>query len=127
MSFIFVQEDLERSDAPALSAFLAKLAHVCQCGVRSDEQHTLTDGRASCHFDDFPVLGFALTFFLLHGTTCLLLDHPFDVVVMCPQVGSAEVGVYPPLVIGREFGHDVDFGLADVTHVLGYSPVMSLA
>ena len=47
--------------------------------------------------------------------------------VMCPQVGSAEVGIYPPLVIGREFGHDVDFGLADVTHVLGCSPVMSLA
>ena len=43
MSFIFVQEDLQRSNTPALFALLAKFMHICQCGVRSDEQYPLTD------------------------------------------------------------------------------------
>nr|WP_227461798.1 hypothetical protein [Odoribacter sp. OF09-27XD] len=41
------------------------------------------------------------------------------------QVRVAEAGIYPLLVVGREFGNDVDFGLADVTHILGSSSVMS--
>ena len=44
MPLVLVQEDLKRSDALTLLAFLTKLAHICQCGVRSDEQDTLTDG-----------------------------------------------------------------------------------
>ena len=127
MPFIFVQEDLKRSDAPASLAFFAKFLYVCQCGVRFDEQHTLTDRRASCHFYDFSVLPFALTLFLLHGTTCLLLYHPFDVVVVRLQIRIAEVRVYPLLVVGREFGHNVDSGLSDITHILGSPPVVSLA
>ena len=35
VSLVLVQEDLKRSDAPTLLAFLTKLAHICQCGVRS--------------------------------------------------------------------------------------------
>ena len=127
MSFIFVQEDLQRSNTPALFALLAKFMHICQCGVRSDEQHPLTDRWTPCHLDDFSVLAFAFTFFLLHGTSGLFLDHPFDVVVMCPQFGSAEAGIYPLFVVGWEFRNDIDFGLADVTHILGSPTVMSLA
>ena len=59
VSLVLVQEDLERSDAPASLALLAKLAHICQCRVRSDEQHALTDWRASSHLGDFPVLAFS--------------------------------------------------------------------
>ena len=125
MPFILVQEDLERCDTPSPLAFLAKLSYIRQCRVRSDEQHALTDWRASCHFDDFPVLPFAFTLLLLHGTTGLFLDHPFDIVIVCLQFGVAEVGVYPLLIWGCEFGHDVDFGLADIAHVLGRSPIMS--
>ena len=66
MPLVLVQEDLKRSDAPTLLALLTKFLHVCQCGVRFDEQHTLTDGRASRHFYDFSVLPFAFTLFLLH-------------------------------------------------------------
>ena len=44
MPFVFVQEDLEWCDAPAFLALLAKFMHICQCGVRSDEQYTLTYG-----------------------------------------------------------------------------------
>lgn len=54
MPLVLMQEDLKRSDAPTLLALLTKFLHVCQCGVRFDEQHTLTDGRASRHFYDFP-------------------------------------------------------------------------
>ena len=43
MPLVLVQEDLERCDAPASLALLAKFLYVCQCRVRSDEQHTLTD------------------------------------------------------------------------------------
>ena len=127
MPLVLVQEDLERCDAPASLAFLAKFLHVCQCRVRSDEQHALTDWRTSRHFDDFPVLPFAFTFLLLHGTTGLFLDHPLDVVIVRLQFGVAKVGVYPLLVIGSEFGYDVNFGFADIAHVLGCSSVMSLA
>ena len=35
--------------------------------------------------------------------------------------------IYPLLVIGREFGNDIDFGVPDVTHVFGSPAVMSLA
>ena len=127
MPFIFVQEELKRSDAPTSLAFLAKFLHVCQCGVWFDEQHTLTDGWASCHFDNLAVLSFAFTLFLLHGTTCLFLYHPFDVVVVRLQVGVAEVPVYPLIVVSGEFRHDVDFGCTDITHILGSPSVMSLA
>ena len=96
-----------------------------KCRVRSDEQHTLTDWRASRHLSYLSVLALAFTFPFLHGTTGLFLDHPFDVVIVRLQVGIAEAGVYPLLIIGSEFGHDVNFGLADITHVLGCSPVMS--
>ena len=125
MTLVFVQENLKRCDAPSSLTFLAKLAHICQCGVRPDEQDTLTDWRTSCHFDDFAVLPSAFPFFLLHGTTSLFLDHLFDIVIVRLQVGVAEAGVYPLLVVGREFRHNVDFGLTDITHVLGCSPVMS--
>jgi hypothetical protein len=127
MSFIFVQEDLQRSNTPALFALLAKFTHICQCGVWPDEQYTFTDWRTSCHFDYFAVLAFAFTLFLLHGTTCLFLDHAFDVIIVRPQVGSAEAGIYPLFVVDREFRNDIDFGLADVTHILGSPTVMSLA
>ena len=43
------------------------------------------------------------------------------------QVGIAEARVYPLLVTGSQFGHDVDLRLADIAHVLGSSPVMSPA
>ena len=127
MPLVFMQEDLERCDAPASLAFLAKFLHVCQCRVRSDEQHALTDWRASSHLGYLSVLSLAFTFLFLHGTTCLFLDHPLDVVIVRLQVGIAEAGIYPLLIIGSEFGHDVDFGLADIAHILGSSPVMSLA
>ena len=127
MPFVLVQEDLERSDAPASPALLAKLAYICQCRVRSDEQHALTDWRASRHLGNFPVLAFAFTLLLLHRTTCLFLDHTFDVVIVRLQVGIAEARVYPLLVTGSQFGHDVDLRLADIAHVLGSSPVMSPA
>ena len=50
-----------------------------------------------------------------------------DVVIVRLQVGIAEAGIYPLLIIGSEFGHDVDFGLADIAHILGSPSVMSLA
>ena len=127
MPLVFVQEDLERCDAPTSLAFLAKLVHVCQCRVRSDEQHALTDWRASRHLDYLSVLSLAFTLLFLHGTTCLFLDHLLDVVIVRLQVGIAEAGIYPLLIIGSEFGHDVDFGLADIAHILGSPSVMSLA
>ena len=40
---------------------------------------------------------------------------------------TAEARVYPLLVIGSQFGYNVDSGLADIAHVLGSSPVMSPA
>ena len=120
-----MQEDLEGSDAPASPALLAKLANICQCRVRSDEQHALTDWRASSHLGNFPVLAFAFTLLLLHRTACLFLDHPLDVVIVRLQIGITEARVYPLLVTGSQFGHDVDLRLADIAHVLGSSPVMS--
>lgn len=125
MSLVLVQEDLEGSDAPASPALLAKLANICQCRVRSDEQHALTDWRASSHLGNFPVLAFAFTLLLLHRTACLFLDHPLDVVIVRLQIGITEARVYPLLVTGSQFGHDVDLRLADIAHVLGSSPVMS--
>ena len=62
-----------------------------------------------------------------HGTTCLFLDHLLDVVIVRLQVGIAEAGIYPLLIIGSEFGHNVNLGLADITHVLGTPSIMSLA
>lgn len=99
---ILVQEDLERSDAPASLALLAKLAYICQCRVRSDEQHALTDWRASRQLGDFSVPAFAFTLLLLHRTSCLFLDHPLDVVIVRLQVGIAEAWVYPLFVIRGE-------------------------
>ena len=101
--------------------------HICQCGVRSDEQYSLTYGGTSCHFDNLAVLPFALTLLFLHGTTSLFLDHPFDVLIVRLQFGTAEVRVYPLLVIRREFGYHIYLGFSDVAHILGSSPVMSLA
>ena len=75
----------------------------------------------------FAVLSFAFTLFLLHGTTCLFLYHPFDVVVVRLQVWAAEVRVYPLLVVSREFGHNVDFGFTDITHIFGSPSIVSLA
>jgi len=124
---VLVQEDLERSDSPTSLALLAKLTYICQCRVRSDEQHALTDWRASRHLGDFPVPAFAFTLLLLHRTSCLFLDHSLDVVIVRLQVGVAEARVYPLLVTGSQFGHDVDLRLADIAHVLGSSPVMSPA
>ena len=43
------------------------------------------------------------------------------------QTDIAEVRIYPLLVIGREFGNDINFGVPDVTHVFGSPAVMSLA
>ncbi len=43
------------------------------------------------------------------------------------QSDIAETGIYSLLVIGREFGYDIDFGVPDVTHVFGSPAVMSLA
>ena len=63
----------------------------------------------------------------LHGTTCLFLYHPFDVVVVRLQVWAAEVRVYPLLVVSREFGHNVDFGFTDITHIFGSPSIVSLA
>ena len=63
----------------------------------------------------------------LHGTACLFFDHAFDVLIVRLQFGTAEIRIYPLFVISRKFGHDVDFGLADVAHILGSPPVMSLA
>ena len=54
-------------------------------------------------------------------------DHLLDIVIMSSQFGSAEVGIYPLLVIGSQFGYNVDSGLADIAHILGSSPVMSPA
>ena len=46
---------------------------------------------------------------------------------MCPQFGSAEVRIYPLLVIGGKFGNDIDSGLSDVAYVLGSPSVVCLA
>ena len=124
MSLVLVQINLERCDTPASLALITKFTHVRQCRVRSDEHHSFTYGRASCHLDDFAVLAFTLTFFLLHGTAGLLLYHPFYVVVVLLQIGAAEVPVYPLLVTGGEFGNDIDSGLGNITHVLACPPVM---
>ena len=54
-------------------------------------------------------------------------DHPFDIVVVRLQFGSAEVRVYPLFVVGRKFGHNIDFGHPDVSHILGSPSVVCLA
>ena len=100
---------------------LVKLAHICQCRVRSDKQHALTDWRAFRHLGDLPVLSFLFMLLLLHRTVCLFLDHPLDVVIVRLQVGIAEARGYSLLVTGSQLGHDVDLRLADITHVLGSS------
>ena len=68
MPFVLVQEDLKRCNAPSFLALFAKPTHICQSGVRSDEQDSLTDGRASSNLDNLAVLPFALTLLFLHGT-----------------------------------------------------------
>ena len=98
-----------------------------QCGVWSDEQHTFTDWRTPCHFDYFSVLAFAFTFFLLHGTSGLFLDHLLNLVIMSSKFGSAEVVIFPLFVVGGKFGNDIDSGLPDVTHILGSPSVVRLA
>ena len=127
MPFILVHENLYRSDTPTLFAYNTKSAKIIQGGIRLDKQYTFTDGRTSCYLDNLSVLAFPFTFLLLHGTPGLFLDHPFDVVIMRLQSDIAETGIYPLLVIGREFGYDIDFGVPDVTHVFGSPAVMSLA
>ena len=127
MPLVLVQEDLKRCDAPTPLALLAKPTHIRQRSIRSDEQYTLTDGRASRHLDNFSVLPFALTLLFLHGTACLFFDHAFDVLIVRLQFGTAEIRIYPLFIIGCKFGHDVDFGLADIAYILGSPPVMSLA
>ena len=127
MPFILVHENLHRCDSPTLVTFITKSAKITQSGVSLDKQYTLTDGRTTCHFDNLSVLAFPFTFLFLHGTSGLFLDHAFDVVIMRLQTDIAEVRIYPLLVIGREFGNDIDFGVADITHVFGSPAVMSLA
>lgn len=46
---------------------------------------------------------------------------------MRPQIRTAEVGIYPLLVIGGEFRNDIDSGLSDVAHIFGSPSVVSLA
>ena len=55
------------------------------------------------------------------------MAHAFDVLIVRLQFGIAEIRIYPLFVIGCEFWHDVDFGLADVAHIFGSPPIMSLA
>ena len=127
MPLVLVQEDLQRCNAPAFLAFFTEFTHICQSGVRPDEQYSLTDGRTSRHLDNLTVLPFAFTLLFLHGTACLFLDHALDVLIVRLQFGIAEIGIYPLFIISCKFGHDVDFGLADVAHIFGSPPVMSLA
>ena len=81
----------------------------------------------SSHFYNLSILSLALTLLFLHRSSGLFLDHPFDAVIVRLQVRTAEARVYPLLVIGSQFGYNVDSGLADIAHVLGSSPVMSPA
>ena len=104
-----------------------KNGKIIQGGIYFDKQYPFTDRRTTCYFNNLSVLAFALTFLLLHGTPCLFLDHTLDIVIMCLQTDIAEVRIYPLLVIGREFGNDIDFGVPNVTHVFGSPAVMSLA
>ncbi|TGY56114.1 hypothetical protein E5342_12935 [Parabacteroides distasonis] len=127
MPLILMQEYLEWRDAPASLALFAKFTHISQCGFRSDEQYTLTNGGTSCHLDYFTIFSFAFPLFFLHGTSGLFLDHPFDIVVVRLQFGSAEVRVYPLFVVGRKFGHNIDFGHPDVSYILGSPSVVCLA
>ena len=84
-------------------------------------------GRASRNLDYFAVLAFAFPFLFLHGTSGLFLYYLSDIVIMRPQIRTAEVGIYPLFVIGGEFRNDIDSGLSDVAHVFGSPSVMSLA
>ncbi|EXY25228.1 hypothetical protein M078_4374 [Bacteroides fragilis str. 2-F-2  len=45
---------------------------------------------------------------------------------MHPQIRTAEVGIYPLLIIGGEFWNHIGSGLSDVAHVFGSPPVVSL-
>ena len=127
VSLVLMQEDLERCNTPASLALLTKLSYICQCCIWSDEQYSLTDWRTSSHFYNLSILSLALTLLFLHRSSGLFLDHPFDAVIVRLQVRTAEARVYPLLVIGSQFGYNVDSGLADIAHVLGSSPVMSPA
>ncbi|EFB92430.1 hypothetical protein HMPREF0648_1598 [Prevotella bivia JCVIHMP010] len=126
MPFILVQEDLQRCDSPASLTLLTEFTHVCQCGVRPDKQHSFTYGGASRNLDYFTVLAFAFTLLFLHGTSGLFLYHLSDIVIMHPQIRTAEVGIYPLLIIGGEFWNHIGSGLSDVAHVFGSPPVVSL-
>ena len=108
-------------------ALLTKLSYICQCGVRSDEQYSLTDWRASSYFYNLPILSLAFSLLFLHRSSGFFLDHPFDIFIVRLQVRTAEARVYPLLVIRSQFGYDVDLRLADIAHILGSSPVMSPA
>ena len=44
MPFILVQEDLQRCDAPASLTLFTEFAYISQCGIRSDEQYSFTNG-----------------------------------------------------------------------------------
>ena len=46
---------------------------------------------------------------------------------MRSQIRTAEVGIYPLLVIGGEFRDYIDSGLSDIAHVFGSPPVVSLS
>ena len=127
MPFILVYENLYRSDTPTLFAYITKSAKIIQGGICFDKQYSFTDGRAPGHLDNLSVFAFAFTFLFLHRTPGLFLNHTLDVVIMRLQSDIAETGIYPLLVIGREFGYDIDFGVPDVTHVFGSPAVMSLA
>ena len=100
MPFVLVQEDLQRCDSPPSLTLFTEVTYVCQCGVRPDKQHTFTYGGASRNFDYLAVLAFAFPFLFLHGTSGLFLYHISDIVIMRPQIRTAEVGIYPLLVVG---------------------------